>query len=128
MPFHDIIEREPLPRLADGAVHELMTALVRLRGRGLMVIDSPVNEPRGSGERELRLQGAVRTATGQVRVNAYLVRSRDGLVFGTSAFEERIGEFFEMQRTIAERILADLIEPALDWLSKAEERAAASGS
>lgn len=125
MPFHDIVEHASLPPLADGAVHELITALVRLQRRGVIVIDGPVDGKHNAGDHDFRLQGAVRITGGQVRVNAYLVRSRDDRVFGTADFEERFGELFELQRVIAERIVAKLIEPLLEEMEKRAAQSAA---
>jgi len=115
MPFRDIVEHGPLPPLADGAVHELISALVHLQDRGVIVID-PLQERREheAGDRDYRLQGAVRATGGQVRVHAYLVRGRDDRVLGSAVFEERFGGFFELQRRIAERIVESLIEPLLE--------------
>lgn len=117
MPFRDIAEHGPLPPLADGTVHELISALVRLQNRGVIVIDplpehqELVVEP---GARDFRLQGAVRVTGGHVRIHAYLVRGRDDRVLGTAVFEERFAGLFELQRTIAERIVESLVEPLLE--------------
>ncbi|MEM1177999.1 MAG: winged helix-turn-helix domain-containing protein [Acidobacteriota bacterium] len=112
LPFRDIAENGPFPPLADGAVEELVSALVRLQDRGLFVIDGP-SQPPPDG-RDFRLRGAVRATGGHVRVHAYLVRSRDDRVVGTAVFEERFDDLFDLQRSIAERIVAALVEPMLD--------------
>ena len=116
VPFRDIAEGGPLPPLADGMVHELISTLVRLQDRGVIVTDPLLERLElgaQRGERDFRLQGAVRVTGGQVRAHAYLVRDQDDRVIGTSVFEERFGALFELQRAIAERIVATLVEPLL---------------
>ena len=115
VPFSDIAEGG-LPPLADGMVHELISTLVRLQDRGVIVTDPLLERLElgaQRGERDFRLQGAVRVTGGQVRAHAYLVRDQDDRVIGTSVFEERFGALFELQRAIAERIVATLVEPLL---------------
>lgn len=111
LPFRDIAENGPFPPLADGAVEELLSALVRLQDRGVFVIDGPSSP--ALDERDFRLRGAVRVTGGHVRVHAYLVRSRDDRVVGTAVFEERFDGLFDLQRAIAERIVTALVEPLL---------------
>ena len=114
--FREITEDRSWPLLSEGVVEELTTMLVGLRDSGLAVLDDSFRTESGPGEptgRLFGLKGCVRRSGAKVRVNAHLAQLPEGALVATTAFEQELGNVFDLQGVASRRIIEDLILPLL---------------
>ena len=114
--FQEVTDDRAWPQLSEGVVEELTTMLVGLRDSGLAVLDDSFRGDSRSGEPSSRffgLKGCVRRSGAKVRVNAHLAQLPEGALVATTAFEQELGNVFDLQGVASRRIIEDLILPLL---------------
>ncbi len=114
--FREVSDDRAWPLLSEGVVEELTTMLVGLRDSGLAVLDDSFRTESFQGEttgRLFGLKGSVRRSGAKVRVNAHLAQLPEGALVATTAFEQELGNVFDLQGVASRRIIEDLILPLL---------------
>ncbi|MGH9348114.1 MAG: winged helix-turn-helix domain-containing protein [Vicinamibacterales bacterium] len=110
--------------LATGLPNAIVTRLSRIRNvlvRPPSAVERTPLNPRAEGRRlraDVVLAGTLHRVGRNLRVNVELLRVRDGVVVWAGQFDERRGNLFKVEHSIAERVITEL----LTTLSRDEEQ------
>lgn len=117
IPFDNLSANAHLEHVADGLAEDLITGLSALRWLPVIARNSSflfrgrhmaaADIGRALGARYL-LQGALRVGDEKVRVNVELIDAQTACNMWTGRYDEKLGNIFEVQDAIVERIVSTL--------------------
>jgi TolB-like protein len=121
LPFQNMSGDPEQEYFADGMVEEIITALSRIRWLFVVARNSSfIYKGRALDVKEVGrelgvryvVEGAVRRASGSLRISVQLIDAMSGVHLWADRFDGALADVFELQDNVASRI-AGVIEPAL---------------
>ena len=117
LPFRNVSSNQEQEYFADGITEDLLDQLVKLKAFRVIARTSAFTF-KGSddtiqsiaqklGVRHI-LEGSVRRAGDQVRINAQLIDARDGFTLWSDSYNRKLGDIFAIQADIARSVAAAL--------------------
>ncbi|MEE8586790.1 MAG: winged helix-turn-helix domain-containing protein [Acidobacteriota bacterium] len=119
LPFENLSQDARQDYFSDGLTEELITHLGRLDPRRLGVIARLSAMTYKGTQKNLQqiaqelkadfvLQGSLRRSASQVRISVQLASSRDGTQLWAESYDFEVGEIFDIQSELAERVATSL--------------------
>jgi TolB-like protein/DNA-binding winged helix-turn-helix (wHTH) protein len=117
LPFRALVPEAANPALELGMADTLITRLSRIPGLRVIpltaarLFDSPDRDPLAAGHAlgvQAVLEGSLQMDEQRLRVNARLLRVADGRALWSDEFDEPLANLFELQDTVARRVVTAL--------------------